>query len=281
MTAGSGREVGHEAGQRSAPAESVLTVISDGVGTITLNRPAAMNALDNPTKDALLTALERVGGDETVRCVVLTGSGRAFCVGQDLREHAAGLRSGDQERLFSTVPDQYNPIALGIAQLDKPVIAGLNGVAAGAGASLAFLADYRLLAASAGFNTSFTAIGLSCDTGASWSLPRLIGQGRAMDLLLNPRTVGAEEALRIGLASEVVPDAEFADRLGELSARWAAGPTRAYAAVRRAVGYAAGHPLSDALSFEARLMNETGATDDHRQAVEAFLAKETPRFVGR
>lgn len=259
----------------------VLVEVDGGVGTISLNRPAALNALDDPTKDALLAALERLGGDDAVRCVVLTGTGRAFCVGQDLREHAEVLRSGDQERLWSTVPDQYNPIALAIATLDKPVIAGLNGVAAGAGASIAFLADYRLLAASAGFNTSFTAIGLSCDTGSSWSLPRLVGHGRAMDLLLNPRTVGADEALRIGLASEVVPDGSFAGRLADLAFRWAAGPTRAYAAVRRAVGYAAGHPLSDALSFEARLMSETGATEDHRRAVEAFLAKGSPTFTGR
>lgn len=251
------------------------------VGTITLNRPKAMNALDDAAKDALLVALEQLDADDQVRCVVLTGAGRAFCVGQDLNEHAATLQTGDLEKLWSTVPEQYNPIALTIAQLSKPVIAAVNGVAAGAGASLAFLADYRIVAASAGFNTSFTAIGLSCDTGSSWTLPRLVGQGRALDLLLNPRTIGAEEALAIGLASEVVTDDDFADRTSALANRWAAGPTRAYAAVRRAVGYAAGHPLSDALAFEARLMSETGATDDHRQAVESFLAKKEPTFEGR
>ena len=261
--------------------QPVIVTVDAGVGTITFNRPTAMNALDDASKDALLTGLQQLDGDEQVRCVVLTGRGRAFSVGQDLNEHLGLLRSGDQDRLWRTVPEQYNPIAMAIAQLDTPVIAGVNGVAAGAGASIAFLADYRLLAASAGFNLAFTNIALSCDTGSSWTLPRLVGRGKAMDLLINPRTVDAEESLAIGLASEVVPDTDFADRLTALTRRLAAGPTMAYAAVRKAVMFAETHPLSDALPFEARLMELTGGSADHRAAVEAFVAKEKLVFTGK
>lgn len=272
--------VDHDAA-RSTPEDPVVVEVADGVGTVRFARPQALNALDRASRALLLDALAELGADPEVRCVVLRGTGRAFCVGQDLREHAEDLGSGDASRLGANVTDSYNPIALTLAQLEKPVLAGVNGIAAGAGASIAFLADYRLVAASAGFTTSFTAIGLSADTGSSWTLPRLVGRGRALDLLLNPRTVPAEEALAIGLASEVVPDADFDIRLAELATRWAHGPTLAYAAVRKAVAYGETHPLSDALPFEARLMELTGASDDHRRAVEAFLAKQPPTFTGR
>jgi len=258
---------------------SVQVEVAEGVGIVRLARPEAMNALDLATKQALLAALRQVAADPLVRCVVLTGTGRAFCVGQDLREHAANL--SDLERTWATVPEHYNPLARTLAGMDKPVLAAVNGVAAGAGASLAFLADYRLLATSAGFNLAFAAVALSCDTGASWTLPRLVGPTRAMALLLQPRTVPAEEALAIGLASEVVADAEFADRTAELARTLAAGPTLAYAALRQAVTFAASHPLAEALELEAVLMRSTGSSADHAGAVEAFLARRPPVFRGR
>jgi 2-(1,2-epoxy-1,2-dihydrophenyl)acetyl-CoA isomerase len=155
-----------------------------------------------------------------------------------------------------------------------------NVVAAGAGASPAFLADYRLVAASAGFNLAFAGIGLSCDTGCSWSLPRLVGPTRAVELLFNPRTISAAESLDLGIATEVVPDDAFDDRVGSLSRSLATGPTRAYAAIRRSVAYSATHPLGASLDFEAEMMRWTGASDDHRRAVEAFVAKQRPQFTG-
>ena len=254
--------------------------VSDGVGTLTFDRPAALNALDLETKTALLAGLAELGADPGVRCVVLTGTGRAFCVGQDLREHVAGLAAGSPEDVWRTVPEHYNPIALALHGLDKPVVAAVNGVAAGAGASLAFLADVRVLAASASFSLAFAGIGLSCDTGASWTLPRLVGPTRALELLYTGRRVDAEEALALGLATEVVPDDAFAAHVAALAARLASGPTLAFAAMRRAVAEAAGRPLAAALEVEAEGMRRTGASQDHRAAVDAFLAKQTPTFTG-
>lgn len=264
----------------AAPDPPVLIEVGDGVGTVTLNRPQAMNALDVPTKLALLDALRAVDADDAVRVVVLTGAGRAFCVGQDLKEHIGLLATGDPETVWRTVPDHYNPIALALAQLDKPVLAAVNGVAAGAGASLAFLADLRIVSASAGFNLAFAQVALAADTGSSWSLPRLVGPTRAMDLLLNPRTISADDALAYGIATEVVSDDRFAARVAEIAARLAAGPTVSFAAIRRSVAVAAGSSLVDALAYEAEMMRRTGATVDHQAAVEAFLAKRPPVFTG-
>jgi len=262
--------------------EPVTCTLAGAVATVRLARPEAMNSLTRATKSALLDALRRVAEDDAVRAVVLTGSGRAFCVGQDLREHAADLRAAEPEHspLSATVREHYNPIASLLSTMPKPVVAAVNGVAAGAGASFAFACDLRLVAESAGFNLAFAGIGLSCDSGASWWLPRLVGVARAKELLLLPRTVRADEAVQLGLASQVVPDDELPAAAAELAGRLAAGPTRAYAAIRRAVAFSAGHDLSTALEHEADLMASTGATADHRAAVEAFLAKQPPTFTG-
>ena len=264
----------------SAELSPVLLDRADGVATITLNRPEAMNSLDVATKEALLSALRDAAGDPQVRCVVLTGTGRAFSVGQDLKEHV-GLLAEDAEALWRTVAEHYNPVVELIATMDKPVVAAVNGVAAGAGAAFAFAADLRYVAASAGFNLAFTGIALSCDSGTSWSLPRLGGTAKAKELLFFPRTVKAQEAMDLGLATEVVPDEQLADRVAEVARTLAAGPTLAYGAVRRAMAFSAGHGLLDSLALEEELMTRTGTSEDHRGAVDAFLAKEKPRFSGR
>jgi 2-(1,2-epoxy-1,2-dihydrophenyl)acetyl-CoA isomerase len=261
-------------------AAPVLLDVSGGVATVTFNRADAMNALDTPTKQLLLSTLQRVAEDADVRVVVLTGTGRAFCVGQDLREHIGLLQSQD-ESLWQTVPEHYNPIVELIATMNKPVIAALNGVAAGAGAAFAFAADLRVLADTAGYNLAFAGIALSCDSGSSWSLPRLVGTARAKELLLMPRTVHAEEALALGLATRVVPADELADVVAELAGTLAAGPTLAYGSIRRAVAYSAGHTLTESLAREGEYMSLTGGSEDHAAAVSAFLAKESPVFTGR
>ncbi|AXH97639.1 enoyl-CoA hydratase/isomerase family protein [Ornithinimicrobium avium] len=258
----------------------VLLERADGVATVTLSRPEAMNALDLGTKESLLAVLREVAADADVRCVVLTGTGRAFSVGQDLKEHVR-LLGEDPEELWTTVSRHYNPVVELLATMDKPVVAAVNGVAAGAGAAFAFAADLRYLAASSGFNLAFTGIALSCDSGTSWSLPRLVGTGRAKELLYFPRTVPAQEALELGLATEVVPDEELAGRVAEVARTLAAGPTRAYGAVRRAVAFSGSHGLTDSLGFEDEMMTRTGCSEDHRAAVDAFLAKERPVFTGR
>ena len=264
----------------TTPKGPVLVTHSEGVCTVTLNRPDAMNSLDVATKEALLGALQDAAADESVRCVVLTGTGRAFCVGQDLKEHVA-LLAEDPQQLWTTVARHYNPIVQLLATMDKPVIAALNGVAAGAGAAFAFAADLRYVAASAGFNLAFTGIALSCDSGTSWALPRLVGAAKAKELLYFPRTIDAQECLALGLATEVVPDEELADKVAQVARTLAAGPTLAYGAVRRAVNFSAGHPLTESLDFEDQQMTRTGTSEDHRAAVAAFLAKEKPRFSGR
>src|SRR3954447_13823134 len=187
----------------------VLLEVAEGVATITFNRPDAMNSLDVETKGALLAAVRQVAEDPAVRCVVLTGTGRAFCVGQDLKEHVEILRSGSTESLFQTVDEHYNPIVTTLVAMQKPVIAAVSGVAAGAGASLAFACDLRIVADTAGFNLAFANIALSCDTGSSFTLQRLVGRAKAIELLYFPRTVTADEALALGLATQVVPAAEL------------------------------------------------------------------------
>jgi 2-(1,2-epoxy-1,2-dihydrophenyl)acetyl-CoA isomerase len=259
----------------------VLLEVADGVATVTFNRPEAMNSLDVATKEALLATLRQVADDPAVRCVVLTGTGRAFCVGQDLKEHVALLKSGATESLFTTVDEHYNPIVTTLVGMQKPVIAAVNGVAAGAGASLAFACDLRIVADTAGFNLAFANIALSCDTGSSFTLQRLVGRAKAIELLYLPRTVAADEALTLGLATRVVPAGELAEVVADLAARLAAGPTVALGALRLSVTFAADHTLMEALEFESAQMTRTGQTADHAAAVDAFLAKETPVFEGR
>jgi 2-(1,2-epoxy-1,2-dihydrophenyl)acetyl-CoA isomerase len=260
--------------------DEVLLDLSDGVATVTLNRPEAMNALDNATKENLLATLLQVAQDPAARVVVLTGAGRAFCVGQDLREHIKALAARD-ESLWTTVPQYYNPIIELLSTMKKPVIAAINGVAAGAGASFAFAADLRIMVDTGGFNLAFAGIALSCDSGASWTLPRLIGIAKAKELLMLPRTVPAAEALELGMVNRVVSQAEFPGAVRELAATLANGPTLAYGAIRASVAFSGAHSLSESLAQEAEQMALTGASSDHAAAVAAFLAKEKPVFEGR
>jgi 2-(1,2-epoxy-1,2-dihydrophenyl)acetyl-CoA isomerase len=260
--------------------QPVTYTVSDGVATITLDRPEAMNSLDIATKEALRDAVVRAAEDETARCVVLTGTGRAFCVGQDLKEHIELLDSGSDAPM-RTVAEHYNPTVTALATMHKPVIAAVNGVAAGAGASLAFACDFRLVADNAGFNLAFSGVALSCDTGASWTLPRLVGGAAALELMYFPRTVPAAEALEMGLATKVVPAAELEAETAALARRLADGPTVSYGAIRRSINHSAGHDLETSVAFEAEMMALTGGTEDHRNAVAAFVAKEKPAFKGR
>jgi 2-(1,2-epoxy-1,2-dihydrophenyl)acetyl-CoA isomerase len=264
------------------PLEQPVTYdVVEGVATITLNRPDAMNSLNIATKEALRDATVQAAEDDAVRCVVLTGTGRAFCVGQDLKEHVQLLESGGSDQLFRTVEEHYNPTVTALAKMPKPVIAAVNGVAAGAGASLAFACDLRILAEGAGFNLAFPGVALSCDTGASWTLPRLVGRAKALELLFFPSTIPSAKALELGLATSVVPDDELAASVATTAAKLAAGPTLSYASMRQAVNFSSSHDFAESLVFEAERMNLTGASEDHRNAVAAFVAKEKPTFHGR
>lgn len=251
----------------------------DAIATITLNRPAARNALTAEMKEGLLAALRECGADQAVRAVILTGAGQAFCAGQDLREHAALLAAGADP--LDTVRQHYNPIIMAITGMPKPVIAAVGGVAAGAGASLAFACDFRIAAQRASVLMAFARVGLGADSGASWTLQRLAGPARAAELLLLAEPLAADKALSYGLFNSVVADDELAGAAHDLAARLAAGPTAAYAAIKQSLAFAAAHGLADSLEMEAQLQAELGRTADHRAATMAFVHKQQPVYQGR
>ncbi|MGH3858624.1 enoyl-CoA hydratase-related protein [Actinokineospora sp.] len=250
-----------------------------GVRTLTLNRPDAFNSLTVELKEDLLAALEDAAADDSVRAVVLTGAGKAFCAGQDLKEHMALLAAGDPAPL-STVDKHYNPIVSAITGLPKPIIAAVNGMAAGAGASFAYACDLRITASTAKFLMAFANVGLTADSGAAWTLPRLIGYGRAMEMMLLAKPVDAEEALRIGMVTQVVAPEDVLSTAQALAETMAAGPTTAYAKIKEAMLASAGGPLAEGLAVEGRTQAEAGATSDHKEAVDAFVAKRKPNFTG-
>lgn len=258
-----------------------LLIHDDGaVRTLVLNRPAAFNSFDLALKVATLQALTAAANDPGVRALVLTGSGRAFCAGQDLKEHLALVQAGDP-RVAGTVSDFYNPAITLLTTMDKPVIAAVNGAAAGAGAAFAYACDLRIAGASASFSMAFAGVALSADSGASFTLPRLIGIGRASRMMLLGERVEATEALRIGMVDDVVADDELPARVAELAARLAAGPTRAYGVIKASLRHAATADLASALDFEGRAQAELFQGDDHHEAISAFSQKRTPEFKGR
>ncbi len=260
-------------------AETPLLVSDEGaVRTLTLNRPRAFNSFNLELKQALLAALDEAR-DPAVRAVLVTGAGRAFCAGQDLKEHLALIDARDP-RLATTVSGFYNPLVRAVTSLPKPVIAAVNGAAAGAGAGLAFASDLRVAGESATFSMAFAGVALSADTGASFTLPRLIGHGRASRMMLLGEKVGAAEALRIGMVDEVVPDAELTARAAALAAGLAAGPTQAFGWIKASLHHAAGSDLSSALEFEDRAQTECFAGSDHLEAISAFVQKRSPAFTG-
>ncbi|MFI0965946.1 enoyl-CoA hydratase-related protein [Streptomyces sp. NPDC021080] len=257
---------------------AVTTSTQGDVRTIRLARPARMNSLDLNAKAQLLDALRTVADDPDVRAVVLTGSGRAFCVGQDLEEARS---AGGGQAMADAVREQYNPLVRTLLTMPKPVVAAVNGVAAGAGMALALACDVRIAASSATFTTAFAGIGLSCDTGISWTLPRIAGRAVALDLLLRPRLLDAAEARDLGLLHQVVADEDFEGTVRRSAAELAAGPTRAFAAMKTAVTLSFGPALDAALEREAEQIALTGASDDYRTGLNAFLTKRKPVFTGR
>jgi 2-(1,2-epoxy-1,2-dihydrophenyl)acetyl-CoA isomerase len=260
--------------------ESLLVDRTDAVVTLTLNRPEAMNALDVDLKEALRDTLATLETDKSCRAIVLAGAGKAFCVGQDLREHAADLESGRND--LNTVRIHYNPIASRLASMPKPVIAAVRGTAAGAGASFALLADFRIGGPKTSFLMAFANVGLAGDSGVSWSLPRIVGHARAVEMLMLAEPVRAPEAYAMGMLSRLEEDDErVLPAAQELAARLAAGPTVAYGAIKRELSIGDAGTLSDALAAEAQAQAITGGTADHKAAVTAFVAKQKPVFEGR
>jgi len=261
---------------------SPLRVERDGgLAILTLDRPDVLNAFDEALTDALAQALSDAGVDAAVRAVVITGAGRAFSAGQDLRDRAAAIERGEDLRLGDELRRRYHPAIETIRAMRKPVIAAVNGVVAGAGFGLAVACDLRVAAASATFRAAWSKVGLVPDAGSAYFLPRLVGWGRALDLTFTGRAVGADEALAIGLVARVWPDADFADGWRSLGRELAAGPTEAFALTKEGLNASWERGFHSFLELEASLQDRAGRTEDYAEGVSAFLAKRPARFEGR
>jgi len=247
----------------------------DGILTLTMARPEALNALDRALKTDLLGAFRGAARDAAVRAVVLTGDGRAFCAGQDLRE--AGVSGAAIGR---EIRERYVPLVLAIARLEKPVVAAVNGVAAGAGLALALACDVRLASSAASFACAFGRVGLVPDSGVSWFLPRLVGPAWAAELVLGGDSLEAEAAARIGLVQRVVPPDELLPEAHALAFRFAQGAPLAAGLAKRALAAAQESSLEAALEYEAQLQSVAGRSADHAEGRAAFLEKRPPRFRG-
>ncbi|MGI5247056.1 enoyl-CoA hydratase-related protein [Dactylosporangium sp. CA-139066] len=251
-----------------------------GVAILTLNRPDALNSLTTALKVALRDTLQEIQDDDSVRAVVLAGAGRAFCGGQDLREHVDLLESGSSAPL-STVAEHYNPIATLLGGMPKPVVAAVRGMAAGAGASLALLCDFRIGGPKTAFLMAFANVGLAGDTGISWALPRIVGHAKALELLLLAEPVPAQAAFGLGMLTRLTDDDEdVLPSALELADRLAAGPTVAYGQIKRELAAGGSGSLAAALAVEAEAQATCGRTADHRDATAAFVQKQRPVFNG-
>src|SRR5437588_5750744 len=259
--------------------EQIVFETKEGVAWIRLNRPEKLNALTHQLAAEALDALEICAREPEIRSLIVTGQGRGFCAGQDLTEfQAQGLENlSVAEHLRSS----YNRLIQAVVDLPKPVVAGVNGVAAGAGASLALACDVRIASDAASFVQAFVKIGLVPDSGGNWLLPRIVGFARALELSITGRKVDAAEAHRIGLVTSVVPHERFGDELAA-QARWFAQmPTGAIGATKRIMADALGLSLPETLEREAVLQQEMAGSDDFREGVTAFTEKRQPRFTGR
>ncbi len=256
--------------------ESILYEKQNGVATITLNRPQALNAFTPQMNSEFQDALRDADGDKNIRCFLITGSGRAFCAGQDLK----GRTPENKGSLGESLRERYNPIILRLRRTEKIAIAAVNGVAAGAGCNLALACDLRIASEEAKFIQAFVRVGLAPDSGGSFFLPRLVGLSKAMELLLLGETVEAREALRLGLVAKVVSPDEISTTAREMAEKAARGP-RSIGLIKRAVNRSLLPELEAQLEYEASLQEIAGRSADYDEGVRAFLEKRSPIFTGK
>jgi 2-(1,2-epoxy-1,2-dihydrophenyl)acetyl-CoA isomerase len=249
--------------------------VENGVAWVRLNRPESLNAVNGALRSALADAVRRAERDEAAKVVVVTGEGRAFCAGADVREFGSG------EGGVEDIRADYERLLSSLRAMPKPTIAAMNGVAAGIGASLALVCDLRFAVPAASFVEAFVKIGLTVDGGVSWLLPRLVGFGKALEIFYTGEPLAAEEAVRLGLVNRVLPPDELEPFVRELAERLAAGPTNALGAIKRSVNYAMHSTLEEAIEFEFHLQGVQMRYEDFREGVTAFLEKRQPRFQGR
>ena len=261
------------------PFETLLFSVERGIARLTLNRPGKLNSFNTTMHEEVRAALARVV-PEGARVLVLTGAGRAFCAGQDLADRAVAPDAGPVD-LGDSIEEHYKPLVLALRNLPLPVIAAVNGVAAGAGANIALACDLVIAARSASFIQSFCKLGLVPDSGGTWSLPRLVGQARAMGLALLGDKLGAQEAAQWGLIWRCGEDAAFPQAIEELATQLAAAPTRGLARTKQALYESWGRPLVAQLDIERDFQSELGGTADYAEGVAAFAGKRAPAFTGR
>ena len=248
--------------------------------SLTLNRPDKLNAFNPEMHKLLRAALGQALGDATVRAVLLTGAGRAFCAGQDLSERDVGANAAPID-LSVSLGSNYNPLVRRLRELPKPVVCAVNGVAAGAGANIALACDIVLAARSASFVQSFAKLGLVPDSGGTYFLPRLVGTARAMGLALLAERLSAADAERWGLIWKAVDDRRLMDEAAALASALAAGPTKGYGLVKKAIYASAGNSLDSQLDLERDLQREAGFSEDYREGVAAFMQKRAPSYKGK
>jgi 2-(1,2-epoxy-1,2-dihydrophenyl)acetyl-CoA isomerase len=253
----------------------------EGVAICTLNRPDVLNAFDDELGHALLDAVRDASGDDSVRCIAITGAGRAFSSGEDLAALADGYKKGEVPDLGRTLTDRYNPLIRALRAAPKPVVAALNGVAAGAGCSVALACDFRVASEHAKLVLAFVKVGLVPDSGAVWFLTKMIGAAKAWELAASGDPVSADDALRLGLVHRVVPADVFEKEWMSFAKELAAGPTRAFGLIKGLVAGAAERTLDEQLDAEVRAQTEAGLTKDHLEGVEAFFEKRRPNFRGQ
>jgi 2-(1,2-epoxy-1,2-dihydrophenyl)acetyl-CoA isomerase len=259
-----------------------LRVERDGaLAVITLDRPEVLNAFDEALTSALVLAIDEVAADATVRAVVITGAGRGFSAGQDLRDRFLKIVAGEDLELGNELRRRYHPVIAALRAMRKPVVAAVNGVVAGAGLGIAVACDVRVASSSAVFRAAWTRVGLVPDAGSAYFLPRIVGFGRATDMILTGEPVGADEALRIGLVTRVWPDAEFTDAWRKYARALAVGATEAYALSKEGLNAAWDRDFTSFLELESSLQDRAGRTRDYAEGVRAFTSKTSARFEGR
>ena len=259
----------------------LLYDVSGGIATITLNRPDSLNALNEEISLALQKAIADAAGDREVRCVVITGAGRAFTSGADLSDVDSLSEGGAKPDLGELLRQRYNPVILPIVQMEKPVVASLNGVAAGAGASLALACDFRIASDKARLFQAFIKVGLAPDSGAHYFLTRLVGMAKAAELAMLGEIIDAQECLRLGLVTKVVPHDDLEKETRAFAEQLAAGPTRAYGLTKKALHFASRSDIAAVLDYEADLQSEISTTEDSVEGILAFVEKRPPHFKGR